>query len=412
MESALRTKRGLRANCPKVERLENWSSQGFRGTPQTSSESSREVQCNSMTTPATDFSEAVFRPAPEWRRVAVICAVGAMVLAATSFAMAHWGLDAQSRFVGRLIVSAILGVVPFLLVWRSAVRIDAEGIWRRRFIRWDLWHWAAFSDGRIRDKSSADSFLNPDKTWYWRHLNLGFLAEEERQFIHDVIGKIRTRTEIEVPHEVTISFGLMRRARFTPSGVHLWRGRCPSAPVIPWTLMSPIELYRIDHDRRDFWQLEFRAPASARPILLTHTYGQPTWSGSNAEQLAAFLQRHAPPDRLHVNAGSGNPLDRAEYERRLAKAEKDLARFRKARRLMRWLTLVPVGAGYVVTAAKAGLDPLKWDWFSWLGFFAFTLMLEVYPLISCGALMFQLEREKRKECSELKAWKEPRDQGS
>jgi hypothetical protein len=367
-----------------------------------------------MTSPVPDISEAVFRPAPEWRRVAVICAVGAIVLAVASFAVFHWGLGPQNGLVDKVIASVLcttLGVVPSFFVWRSAIRIDAEGIWRRRFIRWDLWPWAAFIDGRIRDKSSVDSFLNPDKPWYWRHLDLEFLAEEERQFIHDVIRKIRTRTEIELPDEVTISFGLMRRARFTPAGVHLWRGSSQSGPVIPWAQMSPLELYRIDHDRRDFSRIEFRAPAGARPILLTYAhYGQPTWRGADAELLAGFLQRYAPPDRLHVNAFRGNPLDRAEYERRLAKVEKDRANLRKTRRLMLWLAFLPVGAGYLVTEGRAGLNPLKWDWFSWLAFLVFTLMLVVYLLIYC-ALVFYLEREKREEGCELKAWNESRDQG-
>lgn len=306
----------------------------------------------------SDHPTVFFRPAPEWRRVAIYCVLGAWLVIGVWITLRHLGLGrgAADNTIP-LIVTGLAAFMPAVLVWQSAIRIDAEGIWRRRLIRWDLWPWEAFMDGKIQDKTSIDSFRYPEKPLYWRHLHLEFLIDQDRRLIHEAIAKVRNRPKIELPEELTISYQFRRHARLTREGIQLWRGKREPGPVIPWVEISPIELIRIDHDRRDFWKLEFPRPAGGT-IRLMFIHGSPSWSGADAEVIAAFLSRHVPSDRLHVNAACGAPLDMAEYRRCIAMVDQDEARLGKWHRLVPWLMLLVLGGSYFMIATKAGINPL------------------------------------------------------
>jgi hypothetical protein len=211
----------------------------------------------------------------------------------------------------------------------------------------------------------------------------------------------------------------MRRARFTPAGVHLWRGR--SEPrFVPWSEISPIILRRLDHDRRDFRWLLFRPPGSFLHILLTNgersgaywdsagakplAEGWDSWKGTSAEVLAAFLEKHVPPNLLQVDALRGAPLNLAECERRLAEVEKKYLPLLKVLRL--WPVLWPIGL--VVLSIWAliigGPNALKSNW----GFGVFgVFLLESFRWVFCRGL----ERQFKKERSELEAWREALSSG-
>jgi hypothetical protein len=255
---------------------------------------------------------------------------------------------------------------------------------------------------------SADSFLYPEKPLYWRHIDLSFLAENDRQFLRDVIRKTRKRPEIEIPEEVTISFGIRRRACFTTSGVQLWRGSNQPGRIIPWAEMSPITVSRIAHERRDFRQMEFCAPARAWPIILRYVHGRPTWTGADAELLVAFLQRHVPADRFSVNADHGVPRDHAECLRRIAKFNRSHVILRR----MRWaiLCLIPlvIAGAYYQAQLRGGLNPANWDEISWLGFGVITIGYETQAFMLL-AVTLHLERGLIRKTRELVAWEEAQE---
>lgn len=341
-----------------------------------------------------------------WRRAAIYCLIGCLICIGVYDGMDAGGIGPDRGVVARTVISVVLGLVatvPALLAWRSAIRIDAEGIWRRRLIKWDCWPWDTFLEGRIKDKSSQDSFAHPDKPWYWRYLFLEFLTDEDRKVLHEVIQGVRNRPEIELPEQVTISFGFRRHASFTSDGVQLWHGKQEPGPVIPWEEIGTIELSRIDHDRRDFRELKFSAPAGARPILLTINNGSPTWSGASAELLAAFLQRHAPQGQLHVNAMNGPPLDLEEYDRRMNDLDKEDDKIRKIHWLMICLIPVFILGSYFAMSANRGWNPLQWDWVRWMGFLAMSLMSEVC-LAGHWAVFISQGRKLKKDRDELEAW--------
>ena len=350
-----------------------------------------------MAPPDSDLPAVIFRPAPMWRRAAIYCLFGCLVCIGVYDGMDPGGIGPDRGVVAKTVISVVLGLVatvPALLAWRSAIRIDAEGIWRRRLIEWDCWPWDAFLEGKIKDKSSQDSFVYPEKRWYWRYVYLEFLTEEDRKVLHEVIRGVRHRPEIALPEQVTISFGFRRHASFTADAVQLWPGKQQPGPVIPWEEMSTIELSRIDHERRDFRELKFSAPAGTRPILLTFNNGSPIWSGADAELISAFLERHAPQGRLHVNAMGGPPLDLEEYDRRIAKNERSKAKLNLGNLLLRSSLPFWILAAYSMVEEKAGKNPLNWDLFGWLGFLYFNGLFGMQLLVVWGAIFFATAKTK------------------
>jgi hypothetical protein len=133
----------------------------------------------------------VLRPATQWKLLAICCIpVGWFLGLIGALLLLSWGADRRLLSVEAL-CTIIIACVPALAVWRYAVRIDDDGIWRRRFVRWDLWPWTAFAEGKIEDRLEPDSFLFPEKPWYWRRLNLDVLAERDRSLVRDQICRFR-----------------------------------------------------------------------------------------------------------------------------------------------------------------------------------------------------------------------------
>ncbi len=342
-----------------------------------------------------------------WRRVAVYCLFGFLVCIGTFVAVDQLAIGPPRGIVSLSVMCFILGILavaPTLLVWRSAIRIDADGLWRRRLVRWDLWSRDAFLDGKILDKSGADnSFIYQDKSWYWRSLCLDFLPEEQQKYLREVIRGVRTRSEIQIPEEITISFGLRRRARFSPFGIQLWSGKEESVPIIPWAEISPFKLTCTDHDRRDFRSLEFRAPANGKPILLTFEKGNPTWRGAEAELLTAFLQKHTPSRQVEVNALRGPPSDMDEYQRRLADLQRDLRRNKILIRLTWAFPLVCLIVCYLMVSPNAGWNLFNWGFWQWIGFSVWILLTGPQLLVAF-AIAFSGTRNLKERQKLLEEW--------
>ncbi len=111
------------------------------------------------TIPGTIISDqtwCVFKMAPEYRRCGIYLIVGYFVLGGASLSVRLEGLDRDwESSVSRALLLAPFMLAPALLTFRQVLRVDGNGIWRRRFFRWDLWNWDAFAGGQIRAGSSS-----------------------------------------------------------------------------------------------------------------------------------------------------------------------------------------------------------------------------------------------------------------
>jgi hypothetical protein len=359
-------------------------------------------------TPITPMAE--MRVSPLFRRLAVMAFAGAMICLACPWPLYEYGLLGKEilRPLPLFIIAISAGLVCGPWVLRQRLRVDNKGIWRRRFVRWDLWPWDAFSSGRIREGSGKDCFFFPEKSRYWRSLALEFLADSDRALVRMKIDELWKRPPPpELPTKFEIQGGGlgMRGIRFSEAGVSIarWFGRF--GPVASWADLPYVELERSDHSSKRFQEARIAIPGRKRPIRLIVHGGRCNWRGADAEMIAAFLEMHVPQSNFWIDAQNGPPKDLAEHARRLATIDK---RLRKNKGLI-WLGFVELFfvllfVGFCLPR-KFSMDPRGWDTASSVSVIMTISLLALCPLAFWVAFL-----EGRKVLSqrraELEAWRE------
>src|SRR5262249_18503802 len=126
---------------------------------------------------ATELRPLELRLAPEYRRCAVYAGVG-FVLISANVVWQKWA-NVNCAWVNTVIGLAVFGTAALFLlavVFRYRIRIDEHGVWRRRFVRWDLWPWEAFEQGLVRHGKLGDQLIYPARGWYWRTISASLLG--------------------------------------------------------------------------------------------------------------------------------------------------------------------------------------------------------------------------------------------
>lgn len=258
----------------------------------------------------------LFRLAPEFRRCGVYLFVGYLLLAGTVISLEQLGLvPGWDRGIIFLAFLAVPMLGAALLIYRQLLRVDDRGIWRRRFLRWDLWPWGAFSAGQVHQGTGKDSFVFPSKPWWTRCLFLEFLQDKDREYLANRIRCVWTPPPLPVlPAELTIRWGLRRWARLTEKGIRVGKGKRDGGCFFPWDTVLRVRITRLEHARRDFRAAEIILPGIDQPILLANHKARPLWTGADSETLGVFLERAIPPDRLLLTAMIEPPRTIAEAE--------------------------------------------------------------------------------------------------
>jgi hypothetical protein len=347
-----------------------------------------------------------FRVAPNFRRTAALAFAGSLLCLGTLWALYRYGLVERRQLardlpmVGLLILTG-LACGGWLL--RQRLRVDDKGIWRRRFVHWDLWPWEAFASERIREGPDKVSFIFSDKPRYWRRLTLEFLTDEDRASVRKTIDQFWKRPPPpQIPEALEIKGGGLGigGVRFSSAGICYASFFGGYGPVTSWTDLPFVELECSDHDNRNFRQLRIAIPGKRRPIKLYVHAGTRNWRGADPELIAAFLEKQVPPSRFWINALTGPPLDRAEYERRVADINKG---FRADGRMI-WLGFVELflvlSWFYFCLLAKVGMDPSKWDVGTWLLASLVAILLFPLPFIIWFAYL-ENRKIRRKQLAEL-----------
>jgi len=278
----------------------------------------------------TDFRPLDFRLSPEYRRCAVYVAIGFVVIAATLVGLTWAAIHNRSWESAIVVLSAFAAGTFFLLgaTFRYRIRIDEHGVWRRRFVRWDLWPWKAFEQGKVRHGKGGDQLTYPEKNWYWRTISASALSERDRAAYETVVRRYRVAPPSPpIPDALDLKLGLRTRLELSAEGVHWRSGRHDDGQRVHWRDVVRAEVTRATHDRPDFVTLELYLPEQPKPVRLTHNKGTPMWSGADADVIILYLQRQLGDGQLQVTAQRGLPADVAEADRRLArldKAERDL----------------------------------------------------------------------------------------
>lgn len=361
----------------------------------------------------SDFRPLVIRLAPEYRRCAVYVAVGFLVIAAT--AVGFHLLEAKKTPLVNLAIGLSVVAVPVALlvagVLRYRIKIDEHGVWRRRFVRWDLWPWEAFEQGRVRHGKAGDQITYPVRNWYWRTLSASFLADADRTAFETVVRRYRVAPPPpDLPEVVDVKYALRARFVLSADGVRLKAHKDDEGELIPWQDVVRAEVVRSTHDRPDFALLDLFLPEPAARVQLAHTKeGAPTWNGADAETIARYLELHLGDGQFQVTAVRGAPADLAEADRRLARIEADEKRIRQGRWTLGGLT---VGGWLLLMVVM--LEPWNWlnaanrqqvDWVTTaLAAGGLTITLGLQGAMVWGVLHFRA-RDLRRKRNAVVRWK-------
>ncbi len=208
---------------------------------------------------------------------------------------------------------ALLGLLP--LHWRLCV--DERGVWRRRFLFWDLWSWDYFARGRLRYGPRDRSIMDPSRQWGRRVLSLANLAAADREQAWNQIADVWHPAEPPMPESLEFRYGeFLRRnpVRLDSEGIRV--GKPGTHVRYTWQEVESLDLARLRHDRPDFQELTLRLPDRVVKVHRVPMFGFITenWKDVEADVLAPFLLEHVPGDRQRVRAVFDAPRTRHEYK--------------------------------------------------------------------------------------------------
>jgi hypothetical protein len=309
-----------------------------------------------------------FRLAPEYRRCGIILVFGYALLAAACIGSQLTGFGSGWDRVLRVILLFSPMLLGALFCYRLKLRIDDRGIWRRRFINWDLWSWESFSGGLIKHGTRLNSFVFPTKFWVNRYLSLEYLSAGDRKNLLGIIKHFWVLPELPtLPDKLRIRWGFRSWACLELDGIKIGKGKRDVGCFYPWSALPFVRITRLEHTRPDFKEVEVTFPDTVRPMLLRFQDGRPLWEGAEAEIIAAFLERVVPSCKLLITATNDRPQTQAEVEWRT----NVLDRFDQETRRAYWfagafLLLLAIMILYIVVPGLIRLIPMQLNNALWL----------------------------------------------
>jgi hypothetical protein len=362
-------------------------------------------------TDAGGFRPIEMRLVPELRRCAVYAAVGAVAAIGLLVWLELAGLNPQQWEAAAVLGGGFaLGAIGLLAAaFRYRVRIDERGVWRRRFVRWDLWPWGAFAAGLVRHGKLGDQLTYPEKSWYWRTISTSVLGEANRVAFEAAVAQHWVPPPPpELPDTLDIRHGLRTRLELSADGVRVKKNRHDAGELVPWPGVVRVEVVRASHGRPDFVTLTLHLRDQPAPVTLRHHQGEKMWKGADAEAIARFVQRHA-GERFEVIALRGPPADAAEADRRLARLDRMRRQLREDLRQCSWIfgaSLVVLG--FVGADVWDQPNPLKWGQKEWAAVeFWLGLAVASFGLLFAVVLgiMYSGGRFLRRQGDEVLHWK-------
>src|SRR5262249_42270948 len=186
---------------------------------------------------ATELRPLVLRLAPEYRRSAIYVVVGYVLLVAL-IVWKRWANVNNGPWVNTVIGLAVFGTATLFLlavVFRYRIRIDEHGVWRRRFVRWDLWPWEVFEQGLVRHGKLGDQLTYPARGWYWRPIPASLLGEANRALYESIVARYRVPPPPpDVPDSLTLKLPFLATLDLSADGVRVTGHRGYDNKLISW----------------------------------------------------------------------------------------------------------------------------------------------------------------------------------
>ncbi|MCI0377095.1 MAG: hypothetical protein L0215_05795 [Gemmataceae bacterium] len=265
---------------------------------------------------AISATAAYLRIAPPLRQFALYVLIDLPLVGVVFLWFCHVHQLPVSNCGFLIAVLTTLGMT-MLLPLRWAVRVDEQGVARRRLLGWDVWPWGEFTSGRI-EKRGAD-LVNPARPCGRRVIQLGFLTPEDLKQALSLINEMyRLPPAPKVPDTLTLQYRIGHAIILDAAGIRLGkRFSVYDQPEVDrsysWDDVGRVHITRLDPLRRDFTNLEIVLPDEEIEF-------QRHMHGASREEVNEFLRRHVAPQYIEVDIVGERPARRSDVEKKLAKA--------------------------------------------------------------------------------------------
>jgi hypothetical protein len=242
-----------------------------------------------------------------WSTVGIIC-LCLLVMGLGWYVQAEirqLGFSEWIKFAGNFGLIA-LWMVQYLLV---RVRVDERGISRRILGWWELWPWEAFHAGEIQAGIRRWSYESPTRPWWRRRLELGYLAEADREAIDALIRQVWTPPPVPpVPDAVTFQLNWPDSRTVAMTADRLVVSTRRQTSESRWGDVREAEIWRVEANRHDFQELRLRLSDQELFLRGISPQGQENqnWIGASAAEIAAFVVAHAEPAMVRDYALHGS----------------------------------------------------------------------------------------------------------
>lgn len=338
-------------------------------------------------------ASADFYLAPEYRRAALMASLAAVMLSPLSWF--NFAILQQRSLLDQFFVVIIFLTMGFgwLRLRGVCLRVDKQGVHDRRWYGvWHFWSWAEFAGGTVEQGLGLWSYVNPQRPWYSRSLDLGLLPEVDQETIAQWIARIWIRPVVSPTlDEVSIHLNWpdSRRIVLSVKGI-LVRSRRTEEMVF-WSAVRGVTVWRLTAERSGFHELKIDLEGRGLTLRQFQHQGQDcrNWTGPNAEAVAAVLQRSISADRLKIYSLCGPPRDLKELDARQQREAPQRREWEMFRRLP--LLIWPLSLSCVFWAPRQNI------WFA-LPFFSF-MALAFHAIVWMRSSMYrkeELERERQR----------------
>ncbi|MDX9972887.1 MAG: hypothetical protein RBU21_07855 [FCB group bacterium] len=243
-----------------------------------------------------------------------------------------WHSPDEWQLIALIVLVTVVPVFMNLFMqYRWRLRLDAQGLHRRRLFRWQTWPWEFFRDGRIARGSTWDAFVNPDEPWWRRTIGVSMVGEEDREYVLRVCLQFWTPPPVDLPETLTLKMPSMgfNRTVITMSST----GIDVSGPGVlrsyAWGDVQRLHITRVEEKHPGFYSLKLALPDRDIDLQVTNQNGTDvrTWSGPNPEVVSAFLKARIPPARTEETILWGKPVAPKDLDSRLEELRKQYRQF-------------------------------------------------------------------------------------
>lgn len=211
-------------------------------------------------------------------------------------------------------------VMAWPLSWR--LRVDDQGLCRRRLWWCDLWPWHDIAAGHIRKQAARLGLVDPSRPWWRRTLGFSYLEESDHA---EVMASVNAHYRLPPPPALPASIELAYQGGCTlvldARGLHQRVFR--KTRDYAWSDVRGVLIRRLDPLRRDFTKVVIVLPD--REITI---FGLLRETPDTRAIAAEFFARYLPAEKLDVALTAGPPNRPAHIEHELKRLQKDQREFR------------------------------------------------------------------------------------